>query len=147
MNVIPQASYQQPGVVASSSSPIGQSQYIPFHVIQAGLAPAGLNVAPFGGQATGLPGQSVDTQHHNHLSNHGEAHVQKRPMTSQHDAPQQHTKRSRKSTIPLVSENLPDGMTEFERRYLQSMDTQNQMLAGISHELKLLRTGFFAISF
>ncbi|XP_072178546.1 uncharacterized protein [Diadema setosum] len=69
----------------------------------------------------------------------------KRPAYASADPGTPSAKKSRKTSIPLVSENLPDGMTEFERRYLQGMDTQNRMLFDIGRELKLLRTGFFAI--
>ena len=106
--------------------------YIPLHVIQNGSTSPATFTDHQHSAASEMPSCIPGTSN-------------KRPMKTQQDAQQQPSKKSRTSSVPLVAENLPDGMTEFERRYLQSMDTQNKMLSDIGRELKLLRTGFFAI--
>ncbi|XP_030851591.1 uncharacterized protein LOC115918962 [Strongylocentrotus purpuratus] len=115
----------------SASSPGVGSHYIPLHVIQNGSTPHATYTeasVPY----EGMPSSNPGTSH-------------KRPMKTPHDAPQHSSKKSRTSNVPLVAENLPEGMSEFENRYLQALDTQNKMLSDIGRELKLLRTGFFAI--
>nr|XP_054753086.1 uncharacterized protein LOC129258872 [Lytechinus pictus] len=118
----------------TSSQGVGSS-FIPLHLIQNGGIPPSVYTTQSSGSS--IPSAEVRS------TNPGTSN--KRPLKTSHDTQPHSSKKSRSSNVPLVAENLPDGMSEFENRYLQALDTQNKMLSDIGRELKLLRTGFFAI--